>query len=191
MLGCRTLIRSWNMWKNRAPNRLTIVTTSGTYSRGLFWCGLIAVAGVTVASCAHKAAPVPDAMHIMVCDTTPMKPLGRRVEIPEIAPRPNQAGLTGSIVQAETGDAIEGALISLRPINQPPKPVPPFRYTNATGGFSFDDLEAALTDYWCGASAKTQTPRRSTSKLVESTLSPFDSARFAVTGTKRAHITRL
>ena len=142
MLGCRTLIRSWNMWKNRAPNRLTIVTTSGTYSRGLFWCGLIAVAGVTVASCAHKAAPVPDAMHIMVCDTTPMKPLGRRVEIPEIAPRPNQAGLTGSIVQAETGDAIEGALISLRPINQPPKPVPPFRYTNATGGFSFDDLEA-------------------------------------------------
>lgn len=130
------------MWKSCTVDRLTVVMNPRTDSRSLTLLGLVAAGVVVVASCAHKAAPVPDAMHITVCDTTPMKPLGRRVEIPEIAPRPNQAGLTGSIVQAETGDAIEGALISLRPINQPPKPVPPFRYTNATGGFSFDDLEA-------------------------------------------------
>ena len=76
-----------------------------------------------------------------VCDTTPMKPLGRRVEIPAITPRPNQAALTGSVVQAETGDAIVAAAISLRPVKPTPKPVEPHRYSNPEGGFSFDDLD--------------------------------------------------
>ena len=109
--------------------------------RSLISLAIPVAAGAVVASCARKAVRVPDPMTDMVeCDTTPMKPLGRRVEIPEVTPRPNQAALTGSVVQIETGDAIDYAVIDLRPSNPPPKPVQIWKHGNAKGGFSFDSV---------------------------------------------------
>ena len=62
-------------------------------------------------SCARKIDPSIDAMNTGHCDTTSMKPFGRVVDIPEAKRRPNYGALTGAVVQAETGDAIEGAVV--------------------------------------------------------------------------------
>ena len=76
-----------------------------------------------------------------VCDTTPMKALGRAVEIPATHPRANFGAVTGAVVQAETGDAIQGALVQLGPIDAVPGAERVWRYSNPKGGFSFDSLQ--------------------------------------------------
>ena len=87
-----------------------------------------------------KESPVPNAMYMVWCDSTPMKPLGRRTQIPEVKLRLNAAVLTGLVVQKETGDAIEGATIELRDLNPTPNPSRPFRYSDSKGGFAFDSV---------------------------------------------------
>jgi protocatechuate 3,4-dioxygenase beta subunit len=75
-----------------------------------------------------------------VCDTTPMKPLGRPVEIPEMHRRTDFGVLTGTVLQDETGDAIEGAVVDLIVLDRAPDSTQIWRYTNSKGGFSFDSL---------------------------------------------------
>src|ERR1700694_714240 len=62
-------------------------------------------------SCARKHDPSLATMHSAgVCDTAPMKPLGRVVEVPEMHCRTDFGVLTGAVLQDETGDATEGAV---------------------------------------------------------------------------------
>ena len=97
-----------------------------------------------VLSCARKPGPSLDPMLAPpVCDTTPMKPLGRVVEIPEMHRRAGFGVLTGEVLQDETGDAIEGAVVDLAAIDGAPDTAPTWRYTNSNGGFSFDSVKPA------------------------------------------------
>jgi hypothetical protein len=95
-------------------------------------------------SCARKPGPSLDPMYAApVCDTTPMKPFGRVVAIPEMHRRADFGVLTGAVLQDETGDAIEGAVVDLMVIDRAPDGPPAWRYTNSKGGFSFDSLTPA------------------------------------------------
>ena len=125
-------------------------------------------------SCARKPAPSLDPMHAApVCDTTPMKPLGRFVAIPEMHSRADFGVLTGAVLQDETGDAIEGAVVDLTVIDRAPDAPPVWRYTNSKGGFSFDSLRPAtykLRVRRIGEVAGTDTIRPSAGRV--DTLSP-------------------
>ena len=77
------------------------------------------------------------------CDTTPMKAVGRAVEIPETYPRATFGVVTGAVVQAETGDAIQDALVQLAPIDAVRGAERVWHYSNPKGGFSFDSLQPA------------------------------------------------
>ena len=120
-------------------------------------------------SCAQKPSPSLDPMHAApVCDTTPMKPFGRVVEIPEVHPRPDFGVLTGAVLQDETSDAIEGAVIDLTVIDRAPETAPVWRYTNSKGGFSFDSLKPAtyrLRVRRIGETAGTDTIRPSAGRI--------------------------
>ena len=104
---------------------------------------LVASAAILAAfSCARKPSSSLDPMLAApVCDTTPMKPSGRVVEIPEMHRRPDFGVLTGAVLQDETGDAIEGAAVDLTVVDRAPDASPVRRYTNSKGGFSFDSLK--------------------------------------------------
>jgi protocatechuate 3,4-dioxygenase beta subunit len=69
-----------------------------------------------------------------------MKPLGRVVEIPGVHRREEFAVLTGSVSQRETGDALEGAVVDLRAVDDTAHSARIWRSTNSKGGFSFDSL---------------------------------------------------
>ena len=107
--------------------------------------GLIVAATLFSAlSCARTPDPSLDPMRAPpICDATPMKPLGRVVEIPEMHRRAGFGVLTGAVLQDETGDAIEGAVVYLAAIDGAPDTAPTWRYTNAKGGFSFDSVKPA------------------------------------------------
>jgi hypothetical protein len=97
-----------------------------------------------ILSCARKPGPSLDPMHAPpVCDTTPMRPLGRVVEIPEMHRRADFGVVTGAVLQDETGDAIEGAVVDITVIDPAPGAAPISRYTNSKGGFSFDSVKPA------------------------------------------------
>jgi hypothetical protein len=77
--------------------------------------GLVAGTGLLDLSCAPKTCALLDPMHAApVCDTTPMKGLGRVVEIPEMQRRLDFGVLTGAVVQDETGDASKEPLLILQ-----------------------------------------------------------------------------
>ena len=73
-----------------------------------------------------------------------MKPLGRVVEVPELQKHAEVGALTGTVMQIETGDAIEGAVVRLIPFDRPPNSRRIFVYTNTKGGFSFDSLDPGI-----------------------------------------------
>ena len=92
-------------------------------------------------ACARKADPAFDPMHsVGTCDTTQMKPFGRLVELPDMHRRTGFGVLTGAVVQGETGDALEGAIVDLRLLADTTNSARIWRYTNSKGGFSFDSL---------------------------------------------------
>jgi hypothetical protein len=96
------------------------------------------------ASCARKPGPSLNPMHAApICDKTPMKRLGRAVEIPEIHRRIDFGTVIGTVVQDETGDALEGAVVDLTLIDHAPDTAPIARFTNSKGGFGFDSLTPA------------------------------------------------
>jgi hypothetical protein len=61
---------------------------------------------IAVHACARPPKPAPDPMHTVLCDTTPMKPIGRAAQVPDALPISGLGTLTGVVVQAETGDAL-------------------------------------------------------------------------------------
>ena len=69
-----------------------------------------------------------------------MKPFGRVVELPDMHRRTGFGVLTGAVVQGETGDALEGAIVDLRLLADTTNSARIWRYTNSKGGFSFDSL---------------------------------------------------
>jgi hypothetical protein len=75
-----------------------------------------------------------------VCDTTPMKPLGRAVRIPAVAPSSNLGTLAGVVIQRETGDALPGAGVMLVPAAGTSGRSYRERYTDDQGGFRFDSI---------------------------------------------------
>jgi hypothetical protein len=96
---------------------------------------------VACLSCTRRADPALDPMHApATCDTTPMKPLGRVIEIPGVHRREEFAVLTGAVSQRETGDALEGAVVDLRVADDTARSARIWRSTNSKGGFSFDSL---------------------------------------------------
>jgi hypothetical protein len=126
--------------RNESPRRSHGAITLGARSGARY--GLVASALLVAAlSCRRTADPSLDLMHsVGACDTTPMKPYGRVVEIPNAHRRTDFGVLTGVVVQDETGDALEGAVVDLRIISNPTDSARIWRYTNSKGGFSFDSL---------------------------------------------------
>jgi Carboxypeptidase regulatory-like domain len=103
---------------------------------------LVASAALFAAlACARKPEASLDPMLAApVCDTTPMKPLGRVVRIPAVVPSANLGTLTGVVIQRETGDALPGAGIMLVPAVGTSGRSYRERYTNEQGGFTFDSI---------------------------------------------------
>jgi hypothetical protein len=104
-------------------------------------CAVGSASLLVALACARRADPALDPMHApATCDTTPTKPLGRVVEIPGVHRREEFAVLTGSVSQRETGDALEGAVVDLRAVDDTAHSARIWRSTNSKGGFSFDSL---------------------------------------------------
>jgi hypothetical protein len=68
-----------------------------------------------------------------------MKPVGRPVEMPSVRALPQFGAVIGTVVQAETGDALEGAVVGLTP-NSDKLNSQPWRGTDSKGGFAFDSV---------------------------------------------------
>ena len=103
---------------------------------------VISLAAVLVCapSCSRQPAPSIDAMSTGGCDTRPMKPIGRPVEIPSVRVLPQFGAVIGTVAQAETGDALVGAVVSLRQNNDAKPQSLPWRHTDSKGGFAFDSV---------------------------------------------------
>ena len=101
---------------------------------------LLTVVVMSALACAPQAAPSIDAMSTGLCDTSPMKPIGRPLEIPIVQARPHLGAVTGTVAQAETGDALEGAIVSLMQSNEVQPESSPWRGTDSKGGFAFDSI---------------------------------------------------
>jgi protocatechuate 3,4-dioxygenase beta subunit len=69
-----------------------------------------------------------------------MKPIGRPVEIPSVRVLPQFGAVTGTVAQAETGDALEGAVVNLMQNNDAKPQTQLWRYTDSNGGFAFDSV---------------------------------------------------
>jgi hypothetical protein len=95
---------------------------------------------ISALSCSRQPAPSIDAQSTGWCDTRLMKPIGRPVEIPSVRVLPQFGAVTGTVVQAETGDALEGAVVNLRQNSDAKPQSQPWRYTDSKGGFAFDSL---------------------------------------------------
>ena len=91
-------------------------------------------------SCSRPAVPSIDAMSTGSCDTSPMKPIGRPVEIPSVRARPLFGAVTGTVAQAETGDALQSAIVSLMQSSEAKLDSSPWRGTDSKGGFAFDSI---------------------------------------------------
>lgn len=93
-------------------------------------------------ACARTPKTPPNAMDMTWCDTTPtqMKPIGRLSRIPAVVPSSTFGTLTGSVVQRETGDALYGASVRLVPAPGTAGRPRSERYSNESGGFTFDSV---------------------------------------------------
>jgi len=103
---------------------------------------IISLAAVlmSVPSCSRQPAPSIDAMSTGWCDNSPMKPVGRPVEMPSVSALPQFGALIGTVVQAETGDALQGAVVTLIPNSDIKLNSQPWRGTDSKGGFAFDSV---------------------------------------------------
>lgn len=85
--------------------------------------------------------PVIDAMSLIGCDSTPMKPVGRLVQIPSLSPPPFGFGaLAGSVSEAETGDALGYSGVALLASVGGKGQSKNERAADVHGGFAFDSI---------------------------------------------------
>ncbi len=96
---------------------------------------------IAAISCARRPDPSLDPMRSTGwCDTTPMKPIGRRAEVPNARALTQFGAVTGTVVQAETGDALQGAVVNLVRITDAKDQSQPWRGTDSKGAFTFDSI---------------------------------------------------
>jgi hypothetical protein len=100
--------------------------------------GYSAVA-IALYGCAQSQR-APDVMSIGWCDTTPMKAVGRPARVPDARIVSGFGTLTGVVVQRETGDALQSALVRLVSAPGRAGQSQPERPTDSNGGFTFDSV---------------------------------------------------
>lgn len=110
------------------------------------WHSAVVVTTVfAITSCARMRGVDFDPMHAAaVCDTQPMKPLGRPVRIPSVPPVPAAGALVGIVYQNETGDALAGAAVGIAPAVDTSSRLLAERLTDEYGGFAFDGIAPGL-----------------------------------------------
>ena len=101
---------------------------------------LLSAVVMSALSCSRKPAPSIDAMSTGWCDTNPMKPIGRTLAIPSVRAHSQFGAVTGTVAQAETGDALEGAIVSLMQNSDAKLESAPWHGTDSKGGFAFDSI---------------------------------------------------
>lgn len=111
-----------------------------TKGRGALTIISLAAGLMYVLSCSRQPAPSMDAMSTGWCDTSPMKPVGRPGEMPSVLALPQFGAVIGTVVQAETGDALQSAVVTLTPNSDVKLNSPPSRGTDSKGGFAFDSV---------------------------------------------------
>jgi hypothetical protein len=102
--------------------------------------GFVHVVSVT------PSEPTIDAMSLIWCDSTPMKPVGRMVKIPAASvPAPGLGAVVGSMSEAETGDALVASGVALIASAKGGGQSRKEQATDLYGGFAFDSV--ASGDY--------------------------------------------
>ena len=96
-----------------------------------------------VASCHPQPAPSVDVMSTGSCDTTPIKPLGRASLIPAANTLDSLSVLVGTVVQAETGDALQSAIVDITRLGDSTAKTVAWRLSDSKGGFVFDSIAPA------------------------------------------------
>lgn len=104
---------------------------------GSFSSAVVVIVG---AACTGPRGPAPDPMHTISCETTPMKPLGQTSQVPAALPIPGFGTLAGVVVQAETGDALQGTAVRLVSVGGDAGQSQPERGADSKGGFRFDSV---------------------------------------------------
>jgi hypothetical protein len=106
-----------------------------------FWFLACSAVVTQVAACTPSQTPPVNAMTVTGwCDTTPMKPVGRIARLPDVGSRAAFGALTGVVVQAETGDALESAGVRIVAVTGDGGVSQRERATDAAGGFTFDSV---------------------------------------------------
>ena len=104
---------------------------------GTPFCAVVVIA---VAACTRPQGRPLDPMHTVSCETTPIKPIGRAAQVPHALQVPGFGTLTGVVVQAETGDALQGAAVRLVSVRGDTGQSQPERGADSKGGFTFDSV---------------------------------------------------
>jgi hypothetical protein len=96
---------------------------------------------IAISACSPPQKQMPDLMHIGTwCDTAPMKPLGRAAQVPDALAVTGFATFSGVVVQAETDDALQGAIVTLVSARAGTVKSSPWRLTDSKGSFTFDSV---------------------------------------------------
>ena len=105
----------------------------------------VAATVFALTSCARTHGADSDLMQATaVCDTQPMKPIGRAVRIPSVPPSPALGALVGIVYQKETGDALAGAAVGIAPaVDTNSRPVAE-HITDEHGAFAFEGIAPGL-----------------------------------------------
>ena len=69
-----------------------------------------------------------------------MKPIGRAAQVPDALPISGFGTFTGVVLQAETGDALQGVGVKLMSVAGYRGQSQPERGTDSKGGFTFDSV---------------------------------------------------
>ncbi len=96
--------------------------------------------GSGLSACTQARPAVPDAMDIIWCDTVPLKQIGRKTQVPYARAVPGFGTVSGVVFQAETGDALQGAGVSLVARAGGAGRSQRERGTDPNGGFVFDSV---------------------------------------------------
>ena len=124
--------------------RYRAVTLVGRLSRILAGLGV----SLILLSCGGQPPSFDPMTAPSICNNDPLKPLGRRSVIPTTTPAAQFASLTGTVVQSETDDAIDGAILILTPVGQNEPERRRWVQTNSTGGFVFDSISPGSYRLW-------------------------------------------
>ena len=102
---------------------------------------VLPILATALVACAHRPEPTIDAMSTGWCDTTPMKPKGRLVRLPNTpVSNPGFASIVGVVSELETGDALPGSGVALVSLPSGTGRSQSERASDVYGGFAFDSV---------------------------------------------------